>query len=108
MRRVAITGMGVIAAPGANCKEFFSQLVEGRPAVRRIQNLEPAVVERLNCRIAAEVPAYDPEQHFTGKELDQLDRFSQFAIVAARPALAGAGLGAFPPGPAPRGGGCLG
>ena len=108
MRRVAITGMGVIAAPGANCKEFFSQLVEGRPAVRRIQNLEPAVVERLNCRIAAEVPAYDPEQHFTAKELDQLDRFSQFAIVAARQALADAGLEAFTPEQQPRVGVCIG
>ena len=108
MRRVAITGMGVIAAPGANCKEFFSQLVEGRPAVRRIQNLEPAVVERLNCRIAAEVPAYDPEQHFTAKELDQLDRFSQFAIVAAHQALADAGLEAFTPEQQPRVGVCIG
>ncbi len=108
MRRVAITGMGVIAAPGVNCKEFFSRLVEGRPAVRRIQNLEPAVVERLNCRIAAEVPAYDPEQHFTLKELDQLDRFSQFAIVAARQALADAGLEAFLPEQQPRVGVCIG
>jgi len=108
MRRVAITGMGIIAAPGVSCKEFFAQLVAGRPAVRRIQNLEPAVVERLTCRIAAEVPAYDPEQHFTAKELDQLDRFSQFAIVAARQALADAGLEAFTPEQQPRLGVCIG
>jgi beta-ketoacyl-acyl-carrier-protein synthase II len=108
MRRVAITGMGVIAAPGGNCQAFFSQLVEGRPAVRRIENLDSAVVERLNCRIAAEVPTYDPEQHFTPKELDQLDRFSQFAIVAARQALADAGVEAFAPEQQPRLGVCIG
>ena len=95
MRRVVITGMGVLAATGLTCSDFFRQLVEGRPGTRRIQNLTPEVVGRLNCRIAAEVPGFDPAQHFTEKELDQLDRFSQFALVAARQALADAGLKEF-------------
>src|SRR3990167_2365242 len=92
MRRVVITGMGVIAAPGASVGDFFSSLVAGRSGSRPIQNLPPEVVSRLNCRIAAEVPGFEPLQHFTEKELDQLDRFSQFALVAARQALAQAGL----------------
>jgi beta-ketoacyl-acyl-carrier-protein synthase II len=108
MRRVVITGIGVIAAPGANRKDFFTQLVEGRPAVRRIQNLAPEVVERLKCRIAAEVPGFDPDQHFNPKELDQLDRFSQLAIVAARQALADSGLEEFSPEQQPRLGVCIG
>ncbi|MFQ5664328.1 MAG: beta-ketoacyl-ACP synthase II [Terriglobia bacterium] len=108
MRRVAITGMGVIAATGVNLGDFFGQLVEGRSGTRRIQNLPPPVVERLNCRIAAEVPGYRPTQHFTEKELDQLDRFSQFAIVAARQALADAGHEEFNPEQQPRLGVCIG
>jgi len=108
MRRVAITGMGVIASPGLNRQDFFSRLLTGRAAVRCIESLEPAVVERLNCRIAAEVACYKPQEHFTEKELDQLDRFSQFALVAARQALADAGLEAFSEEQQPRLGVCIG
>jgi len=95
MRRVVITGVGVIAATGQNRDDFFANLVAGRAASRRMQNLDPAVVERLNCRIAAEVRGFDPGAHFTEKELDHLDRFSQFALVAARQALADAGIESF-------------
>lgn len=108
MRRVVISGMGVIAATGVSRDDFFRQLVEGRSASRRIQNLDPAVVERLNCRIAAEVPAYNPAEHFTEKELDHLDRFSQFAVIAARQALADAGLEGFSEEQQPRTGVCIG
>jgi 3-oxoacyl-(acyl-carrier-protein) synthase len=50
------------------------------------------LAERLNCRIAAEVAGYDPLQYFTEKEIDQLDRFSQFALIASQEAMAGAGI----------------
>ncbi|OFV79997.1 MAG: beta-ketoacyl-[acyl-carrier-protein] synthase II [Acidobacteria bacterium RIFCSPHIGHO2_12_FULL_67_30] len=108
MRRVVITGMGVIAAPGASVGDFFSSLVAGRSGSRPIQNLPPEVVSRLNCRIAAEVPGFEPLQHFTEKELDQLDRFSQFALVAARQALAQAGLEKLSEAQQPRTGVCIG
>jgi beta-ketoacyl-acyl-carrier-protein synthase II len=108
MRRVVITGIGVIAAPGLNRQDFFSRLLTGRAAVRRIENLDPAVVERLNCRIAAEVSCYKSQDHFTEKELDQLDRFSQFALVATRQALADAGIETFSEEQQPRLGVCIG
>ena len=95
MRRVVITGMGVIAATGPSREEFFSNLVAGRAAARRMENLDPAGVERLNCRIAAEVRGFQPGAHFAEKELDHLDRFAQFALVAARQAMADAGLEGF-------------
>ncbi|MBI4465886.1 MAG: beta-ketoacyl-ACP synthase II [Acidobacteria bacterium] len=108
MRRVVITGMGVVAATGKTVSEFFRQLVEARPGTRPIQNLDRGVVSRLNCKIAAEVSGFDPGQHFTEKELDQLDRFSQFALVAARQALADSGLGEFSVPQQPRVGVCIG
>ncbi|MCH7985653.1 MAG: beta-ketoacyl-ACP synthase II [Acidobacteria bacterium] len=95
MRRVVITGLGVVTATGCTIADFFSQLLEGRAGTRRIQNLEPALAEQLNCKIAAEVLCFDPSQHFGAKELDQLDRFSQFAVVAAKQALEDAGRGEF-------------
>jgi len=95
MRRVVITGLGVVTATGCTVADFFLQLLEGRAGTRRIQNLEPALAEQLNCKIAAEVLCFDPSQHFDAKELDQLDRFSQFAVVAAKQALEDAGRGEF-------------
>jgi len=108
MRRVVITGMGVIAAPGNGVADFFRALVAGRSGSRPIRNLPPEVVGRLNCRIAAEVADYDPLKHFTEKELDQLDRFSQFALVAARQALTQAGLEALSEAQQLRTGVCIG
>ena len=95
MRRVVITGLGVVAATGCTVADFFLQLLEGRAGTRRIQNIELALAERLNCKIAAEVPCFDPSQHFGAKELDQLDRVSQFAVVAAKQAFEDAGRGEF-------------
>ena len=95
MRRVVITGMGVVAAPGSTVEDFFRQLLTGRACVRRIQTIPPELLERLKCRIGAEVGGYRPGDHFSEKELDQLDRFSQFALVAARQALADAGVTEF-------------
>ncbi len=84
-----------MTATGCTIADFFAQLLEGRAGTRRIQNLEPALAEQLNCKIAAEVLCFDPSQHFDAKELDQLDRFSQFAVVAAKQALEDAGRGEF-------------
>ena len=108
MRRVVITGMGVIAAPGSTRAHFFPALLTGRAATRRLQRIPAGLLERLNCKIAAEVADFDPAQHFTEKELDQLDRFSQFAVVAAREALRDAGLENFSEEQQHRVGVCLG
>jgi len=101
-RRVVITGMGVIASPGAGVKTFFDALLTGRGAVQRHQTIRAGWTERLNCKIAAVVTHYDPLQHFTEKEIDQLDRFSQFALVAAKEALAQAGIERFSEAQQPR------
>lgn len=93
MRRVVITGVGVIASPGLNPKEFFDQLLEGRAGVGCIQTIQQDLLERLRCKIGATVTGYDPVSHFSEKEIDHLDRFSQFAIVAARQAYEQSGLG---------------
>lgn len=92
MRRVAITGLGVIASTGIGLDNFFERLIAGCSGTRRIQNFDAS---RLNCHIAAEVPGYDPTGWFNEKELDQLDRFSQFAIIATREAWTDAGLESF-------------
>ena len=89
MRRVVITGIGVFASPGKNAGSFFAALVEGRSAIRRIQQFDP---RQLSVQIAAEIPDYNPLDYFQPKRLDLLDRFSQFALLAAKEAMDNSGV----------------
>jgi beta-ketoacyl-acyl-carrier-protein synthase II len=89
VRRVVITGIGVFASSGKNADSFHESLVQGRSAVRRIQQFDPS---ELSVQIAAEVPDYDPLAYFPAKRLDLLDRFSQFALLAAKEAMDSSGL----------------
>lgn len=88
MRRVAVTGLGVVSPLGNNEAEFFSSLLAGRSGVRR---LDAPFVERLSTRIAAPA-AFDGSAHFPPPKLRMLDRVSQFALVAAAQAMADANL----------------
>jgi beta-ketoacyl-acyl-carrier-protein synthase II len=89
VRRVVITGIGVFASTGKNADSFHESLVQGRSAIRRIQQFDPSA---LSVQIAAEIPDYDPLTYFPAKRLDLLDRFSQFALLAAKEAMDSSGL----------------
>ena len=89
MPRVVITGLGVVSPAGQCIRDFWSAIVAGDSAIRPI-TLIPT--EQLTSKIAAEVADFDPSVHFEPKVLSLMDRFSQFAVVAARQAIADAGL----------------
>ncbi len=89
MRRVVITGAGTINALGHNVAETKAAMKAGRSA---IGPLEFRDVERLSVRIGAQVREYAPEDHFGRQELALYDRFTQFALLSAREAMAQAGL----------------
>ena len=89
MRRVVITGIGVFASTGKNAESFFATLVEGKSAIRRIQQFDPS---QLSVQIAAEIPGYEPLDYFPAKRLDLLDRFSQFALIASKEAMESSGI----------------
>lgn len=93
MHRVVITGIGVVSPAGETVETFWPRLVEGRSA---IGPLTLAPLDRLKTRIAAEVSGFDPEKHFPNRQAGYLDRFSQFAVVAARSAVADSGLAITP------------
>jgi nodulation protein E len=84
MRRVAITGMGVVSAMGVGMEAFWEGLMSGRSGSRHVSLGEPSL---LSVQIAAEVPDFDPEKHLAGISLDMLDRFSQLALVAGAEAI---------------------
>ena len=89
MIRVAITGLGVISAIGKNVPEFWDSLQHGRSGIRPIQAPE---CTGLRFRNGAEVQAYDPNQYFEERQALFLDRFAQFAVIAAREAIRDSGL----------------
>ena len=88
-RRVVITGLGVISAIGHTVEDFWESLKAGRSGIGPITNIDVTNVKITN---AAEVKGYDPLQHFEKKDLDMLDRFSQFCLVAAKQAVSDAGV----------------
>jgi nodulation protein E len=89
MNRVAVTGIGVVSPVGSDLTEYWDALVEGRSGIGPITSIP---TERLNVRIAGEVRNHVPERFFDNRTLPLLDRFAQFAVIAARNAVADSGL----------------
>ncbi|MEP7242585.1 MAG: beta-ketoacyl-[acyl-carrier-protein] synthase family protein [Gammaproteobacteria bacterium] len=88
-RRVVITGMGAVASAGMNATALWEAMREGRPSIAPL-TLRDAPSPVL-C-LAGEVRGFDPLAHFDPKRLPLLDRVSQFALVAAREAVAQSGI----------------
>ncbi len=84
MRRVAVTGMGVVSPLGHSAAEAFEAARAGRSAIRR---LETSFTHRLAAPLATTVQ-FNGADHFDPPKLRMLDRVSQFALVAASRALA--------------------
>jgi nodulation protein E len=89
VQRVVITGIGVISAIGLTRDAFWRSLVDGRCGIRTIHSPD---FELLRFKHAADVEGFVPEDHLSAKELTLMDRFAQFAVVAAREAMAQSGL----------------
>jgi len=89
VRRVAVTGLGAVSALGVGVQAFWDGLVAGRSGVRRIAQFDPSA---YLVQAAAEVPEFEPGEHFDAAQSDLLDRFAQFALVAAGEACRAAGL----------------
>jgi nodulation protein E len=87
MRRVAVTGLGVICATGKNRCEFAASLRTGRCGIGPITQADVSGIRFGN---GAEVAEYDACQYFEMKQIDIIDRFAQFAAIAAREAVADA------------------
>jgi act minimal PKS ketosynthase (KS/KS alpha) len=88
-RRVVITGVGVRAPGGNGTRQFWELLTSGRTATRRISFFDPSP---YRSQVAAEAD-FDPvAEGFGPRELDRMDRASQFAVACAREAVTASGL----------------
>ncbi|WP_435136479.1 beta-ketoacyl-[acyl-carrier-protein] synthase family protein [Pseudopelagicola sp. nBUS_19] len=89
MKRVVITGAGTINALGHNVPDTLLAMREGRCG---IGELDLRDVDRLAVKIGAQVRDFQAEKLFNRQQMALYDRFTQFTLVAAREAMAQAGL----------------
>ena len=89
MRRVVITGQGTINALGQDVHSTLDAMSNG---VCGIDTLEFANVDRLNVSIGGQIKGYKAEDHFNRQEIGLYDPFTQFAVIAAKEAIAQSGL----------------
>lgn len=88
-RRIAVTGVGTVCSLGVNATDTWKSLRAGLPGISLMEDPLLASIRFHNAAIAR---SYDPGAHFTASELDHIDRFAQFAVVAAREAAQDAGI----------------
>ncbi len=88
-RRVVVTGLGAVTPVGNTRDEFWRRLIAGESGIAPITAFDAAL---FDTRIAGEVKEWYPEQLIGRKEARRMDRFTQFALVAAREAIEDAKL----------------
>lgn len=89
MSRVVITGLGAITPVGNNVETMWQQAKEGQCGIDAITAFDTT---DFKVKLAAEVKDFDPAKALSRQEARKLDRFVQFALVAAREAFADSGL----------------
>jgi 3-oxoacyl-[acyl-carrier-protein] synthase II len=88
-RRVVITGAGALSPVGHTAPETWASFVAGKSGAARVEHFDTSPYP---AKIACEIKGFDPSRHIDGKEARRMARCSQIAIVAAREAVADAGL----------------
>ncbi len=89
MRRVVVTGLGMINSLGHDKDSSFDAILKGECGVDRISLFDP---EKFSAQIAAEVKDFDPTTVMDAKEVKKADRFIQFGIKAAKEAIEDANI----------------
>ena len=89
LKRVVITGMGVVSALGHEVHEFWQNLLAGKNGIDTITGFDST---DFTTKFAAEIKDFSPEEFIDRKESRRMDRFTQFAVVAAGKAVKHSGI----------------
>ena len=91
MKRIVVTGMGMLTPLGCGVDKTWKRIVKGESGAKRIERFE---VEDLSCKIACIIPrgdgsdgTFDPDQWMKPQEQRKVDEFIDYAMCAARQAL---------------------
>lgn len=88
-RRVVITGLGAVSPFGVGVDKFWNSIKEGKSGIAITKAVD---LDKHPVKISGEVKDFNPEDYIDPKEVKRLDRFTQFALVAADEAVKDAGL----------------
>jgi len=89
VRRVVVTGLGMINSLGLDRGDSFKAIVEGKSGIKRISCFD---VENFPVKIAGEITDFNPDEVMDPKEVKKADRFIQLALKASREAMLDSGL----------------
>mgnify|MGYP001080199386 FL=1 len=93
MKRVVVTGLGIVSPIGIGIRESWKALCEGRSGIGRITKFDPTPYE---TQIAGEVKGFKAEDWMSKKEAKRFELFISYAIAAARMAVDDAGIAITP------------
>ncbi len=79
-RRVVVTGMGVVSPLGHKVDLFWRRLLAGESGIHRLTIVD---ANKFKVQIGGDIPDWDPSSYVDAREVKRLDRFTQFAMVAA-------------------------
>lgn len=88
-RRVVITGMGVVSALGMGVDQFWNSIKEGKSGISTVERFD---VTDYPTKVAAEIKDFEPTAYIDKKEAKRMDRFTQFAMAAAKMAVEHSGI----------------
>lgn len=88
-RRVVVTGMGAVTSLGLNVQSYWENVKKGVCGISEIESFDAG---KYKAKLASEIKDFDPCVCIEKKEAKRLDRFTQFALVAAKEALSDSGL----------------
>lgn len=88
-RRVVITGLGAVTPFGVGADKFWNSLVEGKSGISTSELID---VSKHVAKISGEVKNFNPDDYIDPKEAKKMDRFIQFAMIAADEAVKDANL----------------
>ncbi len=91
-KRIVVTGMGIVSPLGCGVSHVWQSLLQGKSGISRLAD---EIVDDISCKVAGQVPSieedpqygFDPLVAIPAKERKKMDRFIEFALVAAKEAL---------------------
>ncbi|WP_353947588.1 beta-ketoacyl-ACP synthase II [Sporolactobacillus sp. Y61] len=87
-RRVVVTGLGAVTPLGNDVRTTWENAISGKSGIDLVTRVNP---DDFRAKVAGEVKNFDPEKYMTHKEALRMDRFTQYAVAAAKMAVQDAG-----------------
>ena len=90
--RVVITGIGVVSPIGIGADQFWKNALKGQSGITAIQPFDGLPLESYRSQVAGQVANFNPAEFLEGAHAERVDRYAQFALVAAKEAMGSSGL----------------